>query len=73
MTRCKKSLVKTVDHRNLQAVPIILVDRQVVTFASTSLQQGFMMHDAWENALFVHWPVLPERLTEMLPRRCVQN
>lgn len=26
------------------------------------------MHDAWENALFVHWPVAPERLAEMLPR-----
>ena len=26
------------------------------------------MHDAWENALFVHWPVSPERLAEMLPR-----
>ena len=39
-TRCKKSLVKTVDHRNLQAVPIILVDRQVVTFASTSFSKA---------------------------------
>eukprot|EP00435_Cladocopium_sp_Y103_P071652 s935_g38.t1 len=39
------------------------------TMAKMCLKFRFMMHDAWENALFVHWPVPPERLAEMLPRR----
>eukprot|EP00913_Durusdinium_trenchii_P028647 g26867.t1 len=36
--------------------------------ARRCLKFRFMMHDAWENALFVHWPVPAERLAEMLPR-----
>jgi len=27
-----------------------------------------MRHDAWENALFVHWPVDPARLAALLPQ-----
>jgi uncharacterized protein YqjF (DUF2071 family) len=28
----------------------------------------FMKHDGWENALFVHWPVDPSIVADMLPR-----
>jgi len=32
------------------------------------LRFRFMRHDAWENALFVHWPVDPARLAALLPQ-----
>lgn len=44
------------------------IEASQALIAKRYLKFRFMMHDAWENALFVHWPVLPERLTEMLPR-----
>mmetsp|Transcript_67290 Transcript_67290/g.219156 ORF Transcript_67290/g.219156 Transcript_67290/m.219156 type:complete len:317 (-) Transcript_67290:230-1180(-) len=36
--------------------------------AKRKLRFRFMRHDAWENALFVHWPVDPAFLAERLPR-----
>ncbi|CAE7731112.1 argG, partial [Symbiodinium sp. CCMP2456] len=36
--------------------------------AQRRLKFRFMMHDAWENALFVHWPVPPEVVANLLPR-----
>ncbi|CAE7523278.1 yqjF [Symbiodinium natans] len=36
--------------------------------AQRRLKFRFMMHDAWENALFVHWPVAPEVVAKLLPR-----
>eukprot|EP00931_Biecheleriopsis_adriatica_P040321 TRINITY_DN23104_c0_g1_i1.p1 TRINITY_DN23104_c0_g1~~TRINITY_DN23104_c0_g1_i1.p1 ORF type:complete len:308 (-),score=55.39 TRINITY_DN23104_c0_g1_i1:61-945(-) len=35
--------------------------------AKRRLRFRFMMHDAWENALFVHWPVEPAIVAKMLP------
>jgi len=35
--------------------------------AKRRLRFRFMMHDAWENALFVHWPVDPATLAAKLP------
>mmetsp|Transcript_68119 Transcript_68119/g.142294 ORF Transcript_68119/g.142294 Transcript_68119/m.142294 type:complete len:299 (+) Transcript_68119:206-1102(+) len=36
--------------------------------ANRKLRFRFMRHDAWENALFVHWPVDPTALVQHLPR-----
>jgi len=44
------------------------IEASQALIAQRYLKFRFMMHDAWENALFVHWPVSPERLAEMLPR-----
>ncbi|CAK9001986.1 unnamed protein product, partial [Durusdinium trenchii] len=44
------------------------IEASQALIARRCLKFRFMMHDAWENALFVHWPVPAERLAEMLPR-----
>lgn len=36
--------------------------------AQRQLKFRFMRHDAWENALFVHWPVDPAVVAARLPR-----
>mmetsp|Transcript_60117 Transcript_60117/g.143261 ORF Transcript_60117/g.143261 Transcript_60117/m.143261 type:complete len:314 (+) Transcript_60117:78-1019(+) len=36
--------------------------------ARRTLRFRFMKHDAWENALFVHWPVDPAVIRQQLPR-----
>jgi len=35
--------------------------------AKRKLRFRFMRHDSWENALFVHWPVDPAAVAELLP------
>jgi len=39
-----------------------------VVIASRKLKFKFMQHSGWENALFVHWPVDPAIVADMLPQ-----
>lgn len=44
----------------------IIASRELI--ANRRLRFRFMKHDAWENALFVHWPIDPAILKAQLPR-----
>mmetsp|Transcript_101954 Transcript_101954/g.243055 ORF Transcript_101954/g.243055 Transcript_101954/m.243055 type:complete len:277 (+) Transcript_101954:56-886(+) len=44
------------------------IEASQALIAKRRLKFRFMKHDAWENALFVHWPVPAPHLAELLPR-----
>jgi len=46
--------------------PELIASKQLI--ASRRLRFRFMKHEAWENALFVHWPIDPVLLKAQLPR-----
>ncbi|CAJ1426838.1 unnamed protein product, partial [Effrenium voratum] len=62
------------DRRILQTIALArpraspLLSSAAAGLQGFQLVKRFMKHDAWENALFVHWPVPAPHLAELLPR-----
>lgn len=65
MTDLAPLLTITADSEPREAAEIVIARRK--------LQFRFMQHDAWENALFVHWPVDAALLARQLPSGLVPD